>query len=176
MSYNALTAALIPSMLSDAISNDNFAPLARQADLQTKALGNSLTTGLHHAVVCTEDAPFMSEAIESTSGKHSYLGDDVVDTLLASCESWPAGVIDDDFKDAVSSDVPTLILSGNADPVTPPAYGDLVAENLSRHVHLIIEDQGHMQSPLGCIPQIICLLYTSPSPRDKRQSRMPSSA
>ena len=24
--------------------------------------------------------------------------------------------------------------------------------------------------------QVICLLYTSPSPRDKRQSRMPSSA
>ena len=25
-------------------------------------------------------------------------------------------------------------------------------------------------------PDIVCLLYTSPSPRDKRQSRMPSSA
>ena len=25
-------------------------------------------------------------------------------------------------------------------------------------------------------PSYICLLYTSPSPRDKRQSRMPSSA
>ena len=25
-------------------------------------------------------------------------------------------------------------------------------------------------------PHLICLLYTSPSPRDKRQSRMPSSA
>ena len=27
-----------------------------------------------------------------------------------------------------------------------------------------------------CIWDIVCLLYTSPSPRDKRQSRMPSSA
>ena len=25
-------------------------------------------------------------------------------------------------------------------------------------------------------PYLVCLLYTSPSPRDKRQSRMPSSA
>ena len=25
-------------------------------------------------------------------------------------------------------------------------------------------------------PSLVCLLYTSPSPRDKRQSRMPSSA
>ena len=28
----------------------------------------------------------------------------------------------------------------------------------------------------GCPVVLICLLYTSPSPRDKRQSRMPSSA
>ena len=26
------------------------------------------------------------------------------------------------------------------------------------------------------VPDVTCLLYTSPSPRDKRQSRMPSSA
>ena len=27
-----------------------------------------------------------------------------------------------------------------------------------------------------CIPSIFCLLYTSPSPRDRTRSRMPSSA
>ena len=31
-------------------------------------------------------------------------------------------------------------------------------------------------SASGDDPLITCLLYTSPSPRDKRQSRMPSSA
>ena len=30
--------------------------------------------------------------------------------------------------------------------------------------------------PKFCIISVTCLLYTSPSPRDKRQSRMPSSA
>ena len=30
--------------------------------------------------------------------------------------------------------------------------------------------------PKNANPSDICLLYTSPSPRDKRQSRMPSSA
>ena len=40
-------------------------------------------------------------------------------------------------------------------------------------------DQGYQYTPakkyLTSLP-IACLLYTSPSPRDKRQSRMPSSA
>ena len=33
-----------------------------------------------------------------------------------------------------------------------------------------------MEAELGINREYICLLYTSPSPRDKRQSRMPSSA
>ena len=35
-------------------------------------------------------------------------------------------------------------------------------------------DKAHLKAK-GLIPRA-CLLYTSPSPRDKRQSRMPSSA
>ena len=40
-------------------------------------------------------------------------------------------------------------------------------------------DMPHVQPHEGWMPLITisgCLLYTSPSPRDKRQSRMPSSA
>ena len=37
------------------------------------------------------------------------------------------------------------------------------------HIELLSQQMGVMQ-------ERICLLYTSPSPRDKRQSRMPSSA
>ncbi|MFK7856221.1 MAG: alpha/beta fold hydrolase, partial [Granulosicoccus sp.] len=47
MSYSSQTAAILPSMLHEAIVNDNFAPLARQADLQTRSVGESLATGMH---------------------------------------------------------------------------------------------------------------------------------
>ena len=40
----------------------------------------------------------------------------------------------------------------------------------SLELHLNAGDIGCLLGPSGC------LLYTSPSPRDKRQSRMPSSA
>jgi len=83
--------------------------------------------------------------------------------LKASCEAWPVGIIDDDFKQAVKSEVPTLVLSGSADPVTPPAYGDLVAKNFSNHVHVVNDHQGHMQSPLGCVPQLMAQLVATAS-------------
>ena len=41
--------------------------------------------------------------------------------------------------------------------------------------HRAGEHNMHLHRPLGD-GVVACLLYTSPSPRDKRQSRMPSSA
>ena len=60
-------------------------------------------------------------------------------------------------------------------------WSDLIDEALGREL------QGELLSPDGRLREIddanntkaigrSCLLYTSPSPRDKRQSRMPSSA
>ena len=42
--------------------------------------------------------------------------------------------------------------------------------------YLCDADLTDFENLLGAGDQWICLLYTSPSPRDKRQSRMPSSA
>ena len=49
------------------------------------------------------------------------------------------------------------------------------------HFVAALDQQDQMRSILGLFEGVVtgaadCLLYTSPSPRDKRQSRMPSSA
>ena len=49
------------------------------------------------------------------------------------------------------------------------------------HDSIGVGEDGPTHQPIETIPSLrampnICLLYTSPSPRDKRQSRMPSSA
>ncbi|MGQ7844721.1 alpha/beta fold hydrolase [Granulosicoccus sp. 3-233] len=156
LSYSSQTASILPSMLHEAIANDNFAPLARQAMLQTQTLGNSLATGMHHAVICTEDAPFIAnDAGKPDEAADSYMGNQVVSSLLATCKHWPAGIMDEDFRQAVQSDVPALILSGEADPITPPGYGDEVAASLNQSRHLVNRDQGHMQAPYGCMPVLL---------------------
>ena len=155
MSYSAQTAAILPSMLHDAIVNENFAPLARQAKLQTRSLGNTLASGMHHAIICTEDAPFVEVLTDEGKEPATYMGEGVIDSLLASCQNWPPGRIDADFKEPVTSDSPILILSGEADPVTPPAYGNSIIPTLSNARHIINPDQGHMQAPFGCMPVLL---------------------
>jgi len=155
MSYSAYGNAILPSMLYDAIDNDNFASLARQAQLQIASLDETLAGGMYNAVICTEDEPFITDAIDRAELDRTYLGAELLDGMKSHCLSWDAGVIDDDFKTPVISDVPALVLSGSDDPITPPDYGDLVAKHLSNSTHIVNDDQAHMQAPLGCLPKLL---------------------
>ena len=47
------------------------------------------------------------------------------------CAAWQAGAADPVENQAVVSDIPTLVLSGRYDPVTPPDSGRLAAETLT---------------------------------------------
>jgi len=155
MSYSAYGNAILPSMLHDAYANENFAPLARQSRLQSSSIEGALAFGMHHSVICTEDEPFVPDDTDRAALNKTYLGSTLLDALKSNCDPWPAGVLDEDFRNPVQSDIPTLILSGTDDPITPPSYGEIVAKHLSKVKHVINENQGHVQAPLGCVPKIM---------------------
>ena len=111
--------------------------------------------------ICKLQTDLQTSLQTDTPEQPSYLGDDIVNAIQATCSRWPAGVIDEDFKQPVVSDKPTLILSGGADPITPPAYGELVAESLTHFRHIINEDQGHMQAIFGCTPVLLAQFIDS---------------
>jgi pimeloyl-ACP methyl ester carboxylesterase len=71
------------------------------------------------------------------------------------CEAWPRGVVDADFNAPLRSDVPTLVLSGSNDPVTPQRYGDRVTQSFSNVRHITLQGQGHGQLANGCMPRVL---------------------
>ena len=154
MSYSDATAALLPLVIDQAWQG-NFGPLAAQAELQIQALAESLGFAMHNSVVCTEDAPWFPEDL-GPDANLPYLGTMVVDGLKAICDAWPAGVIDDDFHAPVVSDRPVLLLSGELDPVTPPANAERVlAAGLTNARHIVGRAQGHGLALVGCTPELI---------------------
>ena len=155
LSYHPSTVALIP-FLVDAAAHGQFAPLASQYLMIAGSLADSLSLGMHNAVMCTEDAPFFGgEGISEEELGATYIGPMLVDALRTICSVWPAGIIDEDFKAPLRSDLPVLLLSGDADPITPPGFAEIAAVDLSNYMHLIGKRQGHGQAPRGCMHEVM---------------------
>jgi pimeloyl-ACP methyl ester carboxylesterase len=166
LSYHPSSIALIPLLVHEA-STGNYAPLAAQFLQIAESMSDALALGMHNAIVCTEDVPFIDpEAVSAEALAQTYIGPVQADALEAICSIWPAGVIDGDFKTPVSSDKPVLLLSGEADPITPPYFADQVALTLGNVKHLTGARQGHGQAILGCMPDIIGRFIESASTAD----------
>lgn len=156
LSYSPDSVALLPLLLHEAERNAHLAPLAAQAVMIENSLGEALSFGMHNSVVCTEDVPFYAQQdIDMGALRSTYLGASQVELLQSICEVWPAGVIDANFKEPVRSELPVLLMSGSADPITPPAYAERAATSLPNHLHLVGKDMGHIMAPLGCVPRLL---------------------
>jgi pimeloyl-ACP methyl ester carboxylesterase len=55
----------------------------------------------------------------------------------------------------VQSDAPVLILSGEADPITPPYHAEAAAETLSNDLHLVFAEMGHGNLASRCVANIL---------------------
>ncbi len=154
--YQSEQLSTLPPMLHQAYAHDNFAALARTAAALTEQMAQTLAVGMHNSVVCTEDVPFFRiDAAQRATLEATYMGDLVVRALESTCEVWPRGRMDADFRAPVTTDVPTLLLSGESDPITPPAYAEAVLARLPRARHLVAPGQGHFVSPRGCLPALV---------------------
>ena len=72
------------------------------------------------SVVCSEDADLLRARPEDAA---TLLGNEQIAKIQSACALWPRGERPADFHQPLASDVPLLILAGQYDPVTPPAYG-----------------------------------------------------
>ena len=164
LAYNPNTIALLPLMIHEA-GEGNFAPLTSQFMLTAVAMSDSLALGMHNAIMCTEDMPFLDQAsIDHDAIEASYMGSFQLETLEAICASWPAGPIDPDFKVPLETDIPFLLLSGDADPITPPRYAEMAAVDLTNATHLVGKHQGHGQLMVGCVDRLVADFVASSDP------------
>ena len=155
LAYHPRTIALLPLLVSEAGAG-RYEPLAAQFAMTAVALDESLAIGMHNSVMCAEDVPYYDDgAIDQAALEASYMGRMQLDALEAICSVWPRGPIDDDFHAPLEGDVPVLLLSGSADPITPPRYAVEAMRELVNTGHIVNEHQGHGQAPVGCMPDLM---------------------
>lgn len=103
----------------------------------------SVANGMYYSVICAEDADFNPDD-QSLAGVRPIIAQaeegDAAQTLQI-CQDWNVPYLGPALDEPVTSDIPTLILSGEFDPVTPPAYAAQVAETLPNS-HLVVFPAG----------------------------------
>lgn len=91
-------------------------------------------------------------------GAGSYLGDAEVaaaNAQAAICGQLPLGVTPPKDGEAVTSDVPVLLVLGEADPQNPPSNVADAPKELPNSLTVIVPGQAHTVSHLGCMPAVI---------------------
>jgi pimeloyl-ACP methyl ester carboxylesterase len=154
LSYAPETVALLPLLIHQAGVEGDLRPLAAQMLIVTSQASESISVGMRLSVMCAEDVPFYPADTTAQAGE-SYLGDYVVRQFSQPCAFWPRGSVAPEFKEPLVSDVPTLLLSGENDPVTPPANAEAVAQGLQNSLHIVAPGQGHNIFYRGCLPTLI---------------------
>jgi pimeloyl-ACP methyl ester carboxylesterase len=100
--------------------------------------------GVYLSIMCSEeaarlDAAQRAEALKSMPSP----GAGWFERELADCEAWPAGPLPADYWRPLETDVPVLLLAGEEDFVTPPAYAEAAAERLRNATLLRLPGRGH---------------------------------
>lgn len=168
--YSMQGHAMIPLVIHQA-HRGNFTPLAgliAQTD-NSEGSGNGMYIGLTFNIVCNEDMPKISAAMLAADADNSFSGDNSHLAWQAACPLWPSYSVDDSFYQPVTANVPTLILSGNLDPVTPPSNGEKSAETLPNSHHIVVKNAAHIAAMSSCGVTIINEFLTTLTPKNLDQ-------
>ncbi len=139
MLYTPADAALVPLELHLAAQGD-WKPLALSARFNG---GVMEAEGLYQSITCAEDVAGIREEEIAAAVAGTFLGDFRVRRQQAACEGWPARDLGPDLQAPVVADVPSLLISGERDPATPPSNGERVARTLKRSRHVVVPDAAH---------------------------------
>lgn len=142
MLYHPQPASRVPLFLHLA-AQGNFAPLAQAAYTYRRNLVGTGSNGMFLSVTCAEDLPWIKPGEGERLAEGTFLGDYRVRQQREACALWPRAVIEADYTKDFVSDVPALIITGEWDPVTPPAYGEALMRTLTNSLHVVVPDGAH---------------------------------
>jgi pimeloyl-ACP methyl ester carboxylesterase len=151
--YSPPLAALLPYALAEA-GRDNLTPLLAVAASLTASVAENIAEGMHFAVVCAEDLPRVDAAARAAVAATRF-GASFIRVYDEACAAVPTREVPAAFYRLSDADAPVLILSGGADPATPPRHGERVARELKRATHVVAPNLAHGVSMHGCGPELV---------------------
>jgi len=146
--YSPASTVLMPALVSEA-ARGNLRPLAALLVSASDSLGE-VNTLLNLTIVCNEDVPRYAESALLTDAQNAFGGDASQAMFTTACPLMPRFESDLSWMAARDFPHPALLLSGEGDPVTPPANGDIAAQLFQQAQHVIVPEAAHIVASSEC--------------------------
>ena len=142
--YNPVVTAGMPKMIYQ-IQSGEYSILRNRLSLYFDTSG---ALGMGTSVQCAEEVPFNSanDAYTAAQGVQPEIAaffPGSVQYLFTICQDWTGIPPDPRENQPVTSDIPTLILAGEFDPITPPEWGRMTAAHLANSYFYEFRGNGH---------------------------------
>ena len=135
------------------------------------ALYEAVSRGMQYSVLCSEDLVGRNpqEILDNRAALPTQLAGRVSPEVemeygsFATCRNWQVQELGPGAKKPLVTDIPTLVISGEFDPVTPPEYGQLVASLLSKSRHINLKGFGHNVISSECLRDLAGAFFKDPT-------------
>ncbi len=145
--YAAELIPLLPGLIVDVSTGDytiaNLINGAFLANIEAISIGQQLAVQCYEEAMLGGDVLDLAEVdprLQRMLDFSATLSPSGLETL---CAAWQTGIAEAVEGEAVSSEIPTLILSGAFDPITPPRYNEIVADAYPDSYFFSVADVGH---------------------------------
>lgn len=145
--YGDETRAILGHVLRTAAAGD-LVPLTALAVMTAGAVDDAIHVPVNLATICAEDVPYLPDPPTTAP----LIGGEIA-ALRRSCTGFTAAKRP--APTLTTTTTPTLLLSGQFDPVTPPRHAERALPKFPRGRHLVLKGMGHNVLPRGCVAGVV---------------------
>jgi pimeloyl-ACP methyl ester carboxylesterase len=163
--YHPYTTAYLPLLISELYAgNTDLLYAWRVEDLASTVKGN-FAWGLYFTINCQDFAPASSiEAMQvqaaadpELDGYSRHMGE------LEICDAWGLHSSNGILAEPIATDIPTLVFSGNYDPITPGQWSKTALVNFSNLTLVEVPSAGHSVLSAGrCPVSLVTAFFDDP--------------
>lgn len=155
--YDPALLAMLPSIIGSLAAGDTS--IIGELVRRNVAFQDETAWGMNLSVNCADNAtldPDEDAATLAEPGRFRIL------LTVPLCSEWPVEPTSNTFDDPVESDIPTLVLAGRFDPITPPGGSEAVASRLGNATFALWPNRGHGVTGDQCADTVMSAFLDDP--------------
>ena len=156
----------VPRVLHAAARGD-LVPFERLVNADGRFIARDATEAMYLSVTCAEETLRFALADRDEADAERLLGEGRLLRQVEACASWPSRVVPEEFFEPLESDVPTLVVVGELDPVTPTHWAHEMVSGLTRSRVVVVPAMAHSADGMEnaeCIDRLIASFGRQPAP------------